>query len=325
MTAAEILAAIPKLSALVVGDICLDRLCVYDPSLSEPSRETGIPRIAVTSAEVTPGAGGTVACNLAALGAARVAVLGTIGDDGSGMELERALERRGISTSLLARDGEIQTFTYTKILNRGTGREDLPRLDFINAGALPPRIERRLLDSLQSAVEDFDAILISDQAETDRGGAVTPAMRDLVADLAAAYREKIFFVDSRARLELFRGVIVKGNGEEAAAACARIGAADPQTLYAALETPLLIVTRGPEGVVLHGPSGEIRVPARRVENPVDICGAGDSFSAGAALALAAGAAAPDAARFGNLVASITIGKKGTGTASPEEVLAHAGD
>jgi sugar/nucleoside kinase (ribokinase family) len=29
----------------------------------------------------------------------------------------------------------------------------------------------------------------------------------------------------------------------------------------------------------------------------------------------------EAARFGNLVASITIMKKGTGTASPEEVLA----
>ena len=47
MTAAEILAAIPNLSALVVGDICLDRWCTYDPATIEPSRETGIPRIGV--------------------------------------------------------------------------------------------------------------------------------------------------------------------------------------------------------------------------------------------------------------------------------------
>ena len=33
--------------ALVIGDICLDRWCRYDPSLAEHSRETGIPRIAV--------------------------------------------------------------------------------------------------------------------------------------------------------------------------------------------------------------------------------------------------------------------------------------
>jgi sugar/nucleoside kinase (ribokinase family) len=53
---------------------------------------------------------------------------------------------------------------------------------------------------------------------------------------------------------------------------------------------------------------------------VDICGAGDSFSAGAVTALAAGATPAEAARFGNLVASVTIMKKGTGTASPSEVL-----
>ena len=47
-----------RLSVLVVGDICLDRWCSYDPALSEPSRETGIPRFAVVSTESTPGAAG---------------------------------------------------------------------------------------------------------------------------------------------------------------------------------------------------------------------------------------------------------------------------
>ena len=43
--------------------------------------------------------------------------------------------------------------------------------------------------------------------------------------------------------------------------------------------------------------------------------------AGAAMALAVTHDAAAAARFGNLVASITIMKRGTGTASPREVLA----
>jgi sugar/nucleoside kinase (ribokinase family) len=42
------------------------------------------------------------------------------------------------------------------------------------------------------------------------------------------------------------------------------------------------------------------------------------------MTLAAARSPELAARFGNLVASITIMKKGTGTASPEEVLAAAG-
>ena len=48
-----------------------------------------------------------------------------------------------------------------------------------------------------------------------------------------------------------------------------------------------MVTRGPEGVVVVEPAPrDRRSPPSRFENPVDICGAGDSFSAGAALALA---------------------------------------
>ena len=62
--------------------------------------------------------------------------------------------------------------------------------------------------------------------------------------------------------------------------------------------------------------GEQWVPAKAVANPVDICGAGDSFSAGAAMALVVTGDPLQAARFGNLVAGITIMKKGTGTASP---------
>ena len=72
-------------------------------------------------------------------------------------------------------------------------------------------------------------------------------------------------------------------------------------------------------------AGSIFVPTRGVEHPVDICGAGDSFSAGAALTLKVTGDPIQAARFGNLIASITIMKRGTGTASPEEVIrAQAG-
>src|SRR5690242_19290486 len=96
MNGATILEGIAALRALVVGDICLDRWCRYDPAASDRSRETGIPRVAVVETDVTPGAAGTVANNLKALGAAEVAVLGFIGEDGFGFELKRALDRNTI-------------------------------------------------------------------------------------------------------------------------------------------------------------------------------------------------------------------------------------
>jgi rfaE bifunctional protein kinase chain/domain len=322
MTTAEILAQFPKLSALVVGDICLDRWCTYDPAASEPSRETGIARLGVVRTEVTPGAGGTVANNLAALGAGRVAVLGATGQDGSGMELSRALGARGISAELLVRTPAMQTFTYTKVINARTGVEDQPRLDFINTTPLAPEVERQILDNLQLAVESFDVILIADQAETSQGGVITPAVRDLLAELAPQYPGRIFFADSRARIHLFRNVIVKPNRQEAESACRELfGQVDFPALLRHAKSPLMLVTEGPGGVRIVGESGETWVRTRPVADPVDICGAGDSFSAAASLALRVTGSPAEAARFGNLVASITIMKKGTGTASPEEVLA----
>ncbi|MGA2740346.1 MAG: PfkB family carbohydrate kinase [Bryobacteraceae bacterium] len=306
-----------------IGDICLDRWCTYDPAASEPSRETGIPRIGVVHTEVTPGAGGTVANNLVALGAGRVAVLGAIGQDGFGMELSQALDARGISAELCVRTSAMQTFTYTKAINARTGIEDQPRLDFINTKPLPPEVERRILDNVQMAVESFDIILIADQAETSQGGVVTPAVRSLLAELAPQYPERVFFADSRARIHLFRNVILKPNRQEAESACRELfGGVDFEALLRHTHAPLMFVTLGSEGVFVVEPeSRTARVLQKPLPDPVDICGAGDSFSAGAALALRITGSSAEAARFGNLVASITIMKKGTGTASPAEVLA----
>jgi len=322
MRTRDILARFSELSALVVGDICLDRWCTYDPAAAEPSRETGIPRIAVVGTEVTPGAGGTVTNNLAALGCGRIQVLGVVGDDGFGYELLRALRQRGVSTDLLLCEPGLPTFTYTKLINRQTGIEDQPRVDFINQHPLPQAVERKLLAALREAFGGCDVVLVADQAETGQAAVVTPAMRDLLAELAERHPAKVVWADSRMRIHEFRKLILKPNQQEADTACLRLfGTVDYQRLRVHVQSPLLIVTRGGEGALVVNENGEVPVPTRKIEKPVDICGAGDSFSAGAALALAVTRDPLAAVRFGNLVASVTIMKKGTGTASPEEVLA----
>ena len=326
MTTSEILKAFPRRSALVVGDICLDRWCTYDPAMSEPSRETGISRLAVVSTEVTPGAGGTIANNLVALGLQRVAVLGSIGTDGHGHELMAALNQLGISPELLVRTGDIPTFTYTKLINRDSGVEDQPRVDFINSRPHPESVERQLLSHLRTFASAFDVLFVADQAETRRGGVVTPGMRNLLSDLALADPEKVIWVDSRIRSELFRNVILKPNQQEAESSCnALLGKLDYSEYRKAVKARMLFVTQSERGVLLVDDQGEMLVPGRSVEHPKDICGAGDSFSAGAGVALSISRSPVDAARLGNLVASITVTKKGTGTASPDEVIAAAAE
>ena len=324
MTTAEILENIRKLKALVVGDICLDRWCTYDPATSEPSRETGIPRLGVVSTQATPGGGGTAANNLIALGAAQVAVLGARGDDGFGFELDRALTERGINAHLMIEVPRWQTFTYTKLLNAQTGIEDQPRVDFIATRPLPGEAEKRILANLSAAIAGFDVVLVADQAETSAGGVVTPAVRDALAEFAEAYPGKIFLADSRKRVHLFRKVMIKPNRDEAEAACRELfGATDFSRLRQRLGARALFVTHGPRGALVIEEERETWATARAVENPVDICGAGDSFAAGTALTMAVTGDPVAAAKFGNLVASVTIMKQGTGTASPEEVMKAA--
>ena len=318
MTIPEIIAGIPRLRILVIGDICLDRWCTYDPRHREASRETGLDRIAVVSTIVTPGGGGTVASNLAALGA-QVSVLGVAGDDGSGFELARALAERGIGATHLIRSPALQTFTYTKLINSGTGIEDQPRVDFIHSQRMPANLEAQLIHGLHENAANCDAIIALDQSETPAAGVITATMRYVLANLPV---DKLVWADSRIRAELFRNLTMKVNRQEAAEACARLNIPlDYAALRDKLQAPSLFVTSGAGGVHIATTAGLHHVPTRPIENPVDICGAGDSFSAGAVCALAQGATEPEAAHFGNLVASITVMKPGTGTASPAELLA----
>jgi rfaE bifunctional protein kinase chain/domain len=318
----EILDQAPKLSALIVGDVCLDRWCRYDPLLNEPSRETGIPRTAVTCTEVTPGAAGTVANNLAALGMGRVSVLGVVGQDGHGFELRGALRQRGIESDLLVESAEVQTFTYTKLINQRTHQEDQPRIDFVNQSALPGSVVRLVLDRLQGVFDLFDIVMVCDQAESGCGGVVNEAVRTLIQELAPVYPDKVVMVDSRTHIADFRGVIAKPNHIEAERASMDVfGRVDYGALREHMRSPLLLVTHGGKGVLLVNALGESWVRTVPVENPVDICGAGDSFAAGFTVAYAATRDAARAAGFGNRVAAITIMKPGTGTASPGELLA----
>jgi sugar/nucleoside kinase (ribokinase family) len=151
---------------------------------------------------------------------------------------------------------------------------------------------------------------------------VTSAVRDCLIELAAKHPEKVVLVDSRKRIHLFRNVMVKPNRDEAEAACqALFGGTDYKRLRQALHSKVIMVTHGPKGALVIEEGKEAWSKAWTVEKPVDICGAGDSFAAGTALSMAVTRDPVLAAGIGNLVASITVMKKGTGTASPEEVLA----
>ncbi len=329
-------AAVSELRVLVVGDVSLDKHCYYDPELTAPSLETGLPCLAVVRRYVAPGAGGNVARNAAALGPSEVALVSVIGDDGEAYDLRRALERDGVSQEGLVVDAARQTFTYMKIHNAATGKEDRGRIDFVNTKPLAPETEEELVRRIGELIGEADVVLIADQAETEVG-VVTDRVREVLIEYAAAHPEKVFMADSRRRIHLFKGIVAKPNVSEAARALAELalGAEGAerevveqraQQLQEAIgQGRPLFVTVGPDGALVVDGGGVRRVPTLRDDQPVDITGAGDSFAAGAALFMAAarkvlGEEAPElSALMGNLAASVTIKKPGTGTCSRDEL------
>jgi sugar/nucleoside kinase (ribokinase family) len=83
----------------------------------------------------------------------------------------------------------------------------------------------------------------------------------------------------------------------------------------------LFITRGDRGSLTIDQSAITEVPCLLILSKVDTVGAGDSYLAGAASALAAGYDMETAATLGTFVAGVTIQKLfQTGTATPEEIL-----
>jgi bifunctional ADP-heptose synthase (sugar kinase/adenylyltransferase) len=330
----RILGRLPSLCVGVLGDLFLDRYLDIDAALTEPSVETGLDAYQVTRVRAYPGAAGTVVNNLVALGVGRVCPLTIVGDDGEGHELRQALARLpGVDAAgVLAWEGR-RTPTYTKPMLHEVGRppQELNRLDIKNRTPTPPEAVQAVLDLAEAVWSRFDAVVVLDQVSEEDCGVVTGGVRDWLAARGTAEPGRFVLADSRERIGLFRNVCVKPNEREAELAFSALADTledgnDRDILATALAGFIgrpVFCTRGEAGIRVGTADGAVHVPAYPVTGPVDICGAGDSTSAGIVTAVAAGATFEEAAAFGNLVASITVQQIGvTGTATPEQVRAR---
>ncbi|HVU86603.1 MAG TPA: PfkB family carbohydrate kinase [Pirellulales bacterium] len=325
----SLLAALPKLTIGLVGDLFLDRYLEIDPEMSELSIETGLEAYQVTRIRNSPGALGTVMNNLAALGVGRLVPVTVLGDDGQAYDLLQELDRMPVDASHVIRDPGRLTPTYTKPMRRGEGGvwHELNRIDLRNKAALAEKTQARLCEMLADVFAATDGLIVLDQVNEEGWGVITPAVRQHLAALAEKHPERLMFVDSRAQIAKFRRGTLKPNVHECLAALGRkaTGAADePEAAardFARLTGCPLYCTVGERGILVADPrEAPVLAPGYPVAGPVDIVGAGDSATAGIVSALLAGASRLEAAAVGNLVASITVQQLGTtGTASPVQV------
>ncbi|MBN2553341.1 MAG: HAD family hydrolase [Spirochaetales bacterium] len=330
-TIERLLAALPGLHVGIIGDFCLDAYLEVDMSASETSLETGLPTRPVARQRYSLGGAGNVAANLKAMGVGTVRCFGVSGDDPFGGQMRRIMAESGIEAGELAvQDRGWDTHVFTKVL---IGEQEQSRLDFGNFNDLQPAIADRLLSDLRRRIPELDLLIVNQQVYR---GIHRRSFREGLIELLSGQPRLLSIVDSRSYSDEFTPCLRKINDREAAALCGSppsleetVGLEEARehglTLYSRWRRPLFL-TRGERGCLVFDADGCTEVPGLLLICRIDTVGAGDSFLAGAAAALAAGSGPVEAAELGNLAAGVTVQKLFvTGTARAQEIRALAAE
>lgn len=302
----------------VVGDVMLDRFLIGRVSRMSP--EAPVPVVVFDHEEFRLGGAANVANNLREFGAA-VDLIGVVGNDESGTQLKSELAANGIHSTGLITDLERRTTTKMRVVT--TRNQQVSRIDFESNHEVGAAVEDAIASQVEMRARAAQVILVSDY---QKGVITRRSMANIVAFSQANGLPVI--VDPKVpHIHYYAGAaLVTPNHLEAESATnTRIAThEDARRASTALRQRLgvesVLITRGEHGMWLDhaGSGGYLSSSAREV---ADVTGAGDTVIAALALAIAAGATMPEAARLANEAASIVVGKFGASTVTPEELKA----
>lgn len=322
----EVLDRIKSVKIAIAGDFCLDAYWFVDKSKSEISIETGRPTEPVRRQKYSLGGAGNVAGNLAAMEVGDIRAIGVVGNDPFGAEMISIMNRSGInSTNMLVQEDNWSTHVYIK---PHIGETEQNRIDFGNFNILSDNTADRLTEILKKICMKVDLVIINEQVLS---GIHTEYFRQKLNGVIGMFPDKIFIADSRNYTDDYKGAYRKMNDAEAVRLCNKSrepGEVVPyneviyaaERLYERYRKPLFI-TRGAKGSLVTDDKGISEIGGLMIIARTDTVGAGDSYLAGAAAALAAGYPLETAGELGTFTAGVTVQKLfQTGTASPDEIL-----
>jgi D-beta-D-heptose 7-phosphate kinase/D-beta-D-heptose 1-phosphate adenosyltransferase len=316
----HLLGLAPGVRVACVGDLMVDRF-VYG-EVSRVSPEAPVPVLARSRELLMLGAAGNVARNVAALGG-EVSLVGVIGDDAEGKRALRLVEEEAGVEPYLVTDSDRPTTLKTRFISHG---QQLLRVDLEVSRAVVAGVEQRLVRTVRDAAKDAGAILLSDYGK----GVVTDAVIAAAREAAAASGGKVV-VDSKARSFARYGAVdlIKPNAAEVAHATDLPTETDAEievALARALElceARAILVTRASKGISLAVRGQPVRHFPTAAREVFDASGAGDTTLAALGLALAADVPIEDAIAFAQLASGVAVGKVGTATVSPDEMVEAA--
>lgn len=312
---------------LVIGDMVTDVYTIGTPA--RISREAPVLILEQRDQFIVPGGATNPGVNARTLGA-EVFLAGVIGDDMPGRQLQAALAGYGIHQEGVVLEPQRPTSTKTRIVagSAQAVRQQIVRIDRIEATPPEPASERAMLAYLDHTIPLVDAVILSDYDI----GVMSPAIIATCLRLASQ-RNTLVVVDSHGDLARFQGVTALTPNEPEAAATLGMTIADRASLELAGSGLLaqtnargVLITRGSEGMSLfERDSPPVHLPVAPLTLVSDTTGAGDTVCATFTLALVAGASMAEAAVLATLAAGLVVRRLGCATNTPEELGAAIND
>jgi D-glycero-beta-D-manno-heptose-7-phosphate kinase len=300
----------------VLGDVMMDRFIYGDVERISP--EAPIPVVRVTKRNSHLGGAGNVAANLTALGAKPI-MIGRIGDDELGREFETMANTMNMETKYLLKT-EVPTISKTRVIARS---QQVVRFDEEVTDSLSSHDRTRVLTVLEQARKETSTLIISDYSK----GMVDDKMLE---DVKKVWRSGDIFIDPKPKGEA-RNIAYIGtttmtpNAQEASEL---LSFPKPKTdeeaekmaaeLVEKFNLNYVLLTRSGDGMTLYV-EGKAHHLKAKVQEVIDVSGAGDTVISVFAVAVASGMSVEEAAHFANVSGGVVVAKLGTATASWPEM------
>ena len=307
----ERVAAFQKLKIAVLGDFMLDRFIWGRVDRISP--EAPVPVVFVVNETASLGGAGNVVQNLLSMGAS-VLPIGAVGQDEAGAKIRELL---GNAESIIT--VKRPTTVKTRIIAH---QQQVVRVDTEETALFPEDVQDELAGMFFAILDSVDAVIISDYSK----GCISPRLLSAILP-ESKRRQKIVCLDPKTRYfpSYSPVTILTPNQSEASAVLGYPIVTEEELRDAGrkilqmIDCKALLITRGEKGMALFDRDKVMLVPARARE-VFDVTGAGDTVISVLALALAAGMDFPDAVELTNIAAGIVVGKLGTASVTPDELL-----
>ena len=291
------------------------------------SPEAPVPVVEFERESFMPGGAANVARNLADL-AVPTEIFGVVGQDDAARNLKHLLGQQQIGCAGLIATPQRMTSIKTRIVAH---QQQVVRVDRETRSDLDEKISRRLISVLKKELKSAAALILGDYGK----GVITQPLLDEIKALCRERGIWLSFDPKPVHSLCLAGLsLITPNRKEAFELAdmednsrAENPMEDKNLLRVAekllhdLAPAVLLITIGDQGMLLcQRGQKPFHIPTMAQE-VFDVSGAGDTVIASFTLAIAAGASPLEAAIFSNHAAGIVVGKVGTATVQPEELIA----